>query len=92
MKYKNIIVTGHQRTGTHYITALVSINFLNTKDYTKHYRNHMMPSIAVDPEVAYIYAWRDFYSTAKSIYKFRGRLGLQINSYDEFLNTKYSDM
>ena len=92
MKYKNIQITGHQRTGTHYIAALICTNFLNTKDYVKHYVNHKPPSIVIDDNTAYIYTWRDFENTAKSIFKMRARLGLQVDDYDTFLNTKYSDM
>jgi hypothetical protein len=43
MKY-NIKVCGHRRSGTHYITALISVNFLNTPKYGKIYEKHKTPS------------------------------------------------
>jgi len=92
MIYNNIKITGHQRTGTHYIAALICLNFLDTKEYVKYYANHKMPSMAKNKNIAYIYTWRDFDSTSKSVIKMRGRFGLQTDSYDEFLNTKYSVM
>jgi len=92
MKYKNIKITGHQRTGTHYIAALICTNFLNTEDYVKHYLNHKLPAIATNKHIAYVYTWRDFKTTSKSIFKMRARFGLQVDDYEKFLNTKYSDM
>lgn len=92
MKYNSIRITGHQRTGTHYIAALICTNFLNTKDYVKYYLNHKPPSVATNNNIAYVYTWRDFNNTSRSIFKMRARLGLQVDDYDKFLNTKYSDM
>lgn len=88
MKYKNIVCIGHPRSGTHYITALISTNFLNDPDYLKIYGNHGLPQIACDPNVVYIHIWREFKGVAKSIYVLRESFGLDVDSYV----TRYKDM
>ncbi|MBC8176312.1 MAG: hypothetical protein H8E19_02830 [Deltaproteobacteria bacterium] len=92
MKYKNIVCIGHPRSGTHYITALISTNFLNDPDYLKIYGNHGLPQITCDPNVVYIHIWRAFKEVAKSIYVLKERFGLDVGSYEEFLKTRYKDM
>ena len=92
MKYKEIFCTGHPRSGTHYITALVSTNFQDDSDYLKIYGNHALPRIARDPRVAYIHIWRDFEGVAKSIFVLKERFGLKAADYEAFLKTPYKDM
>jgi hypothetical protein len=92
MKYKEIFCTGHPRSGTHYITALVSTNFQDDSDYLKIYGNHALPRIARDPHVAYIHIWRDFEGVAKSIFVLRERFGLKAANYEAFVKTPYKDM
>ena len=92
MKYRDIVSVGHPRSGTHYITALISTNFLNDPDYLKIYGNHGLPPIACDPSIAYVHIWREFTEVAKSIYMLKERFGLDIGSYEEFLGTLYKDM
>jgi len=92
MKYSNMIVTGHQRSGTHYITALISLNFLNNKDYVKIYKNHQFPNIVRNNNIAYIYTWRDFDSIAKSIFTMRKVFGLNVIDFKTFLEMKYCHM
>ena len=92
MKYSGIVCTGHPRSGTHYIAALISINFLGDEDYLKVYRNHELPEIVQDPNIAYFHIWRDFEGMARSIYVLRERFGLAAGSYEEFLESRYSDM
>ncbi|MCF8142542.1 MAG: sulfotransferase domain-containing protein [Deltaproteobacteria bacterium] len=92
MKYKDIFCTGHPRSGTHYITALISTNFLHDSDYLKIYGNHQLPQVANDPRVAYVHIWRDFEGVAKSIFVLRERFGLKIESYQVFLKTPYKNM
>jgi hypothetical protein len=92
MKYSDIVCAGHPRSGTHYITALISINFLDDVDYLKVYRNHELPQIVRDPDVGYIHIWRDFEGVAKSIYVLRERFGLDVADYEEFIATPYRDM
>ena len=92
MKYKNILCSGHPRSGTHYVTALISVNFLDDEDYLKIYRSHELPEIVQDPDTAYVHIWRDFEGVAKSIYVLRERFCLNAHSYEEFLNSSYKEM
>jgi len=92
MRYRQILCTGHPRSGTHYITALISINFLDDADYLKIYRNHEFPDLVQDANTAYIHIWRDFEGIAKSIYVLKDRFGLDVGSYEEYLKGRYSDM
>lgn len=93
MKYKNIKVTGHQRSGTHYIAKLISLNFLNSSDYSQIYSNHKSPIIVVDQNTLYIYTYRNYLDVAKSIFNMRKSFGLNnVKNFDDFLNKKYRDM
>jgi hypothetical protein len=92
MKYRGILCTGHPRSGTHYITALISINFLDDMDYFKIYRNHEFPDLVKDQDIAYFHIWRDFEAMASSIYILKERFGLRVGSYEQFLKSRYSDM
>ena len=93
MKYDSIVITGHQRTGTHYIAAVICTNFLNTKDYIAHYKNHSLPKTVKNNNIAYIYTWRDFNSVAKSLFNSRKTFGLNnVNNFESFLKSRYCDM
>lgn len=92
MKSKDIFCTGHPRSGTHYITALISTNFLNDSDYLKIYGNHQMPDIVQNSQVAYIHVWRNFEGVAKSLFVMKERFGLKVGNYEMFLETPYKDM
>jgi len=92
MKYTGIFCTGHPRSGTHYITALISTNFLNDSDYLKIYKNHELPGMVQDTDVAYFHIWRAFEGVAKSIFVLKERFGLNIDSYEAFMNRSYSAM
>lgn len=83
---------GHPRSGTHYISALISMNFLDDPDYLKIYGSHVLPRITPDPHMAYIHIWRDFEGVAKSLYILRERFGLKVADYETFLKTPYKDM
>ena len=92
MNYSHIQCTGHPRSGTHYITGLISINFMNGSDYLKIYRNHESPNIVTDPDTAYLHIWRDFQGVAESVYALKERFGLDVESHEAFLRRRYSDM
>jgi hypothetical protein len=91
-RHTGVSCTGHPRSGTHYITALISTNFLNDTDYLKIYKNHELPNIVQDKNVAYIHIWRDFDGTARSVFALKERFGLKTDSYENFLNRSYSAM
>jgi hypothetical protein len=92
MKYDALLCTGQPRSGTHYITALISLNFLNNKDYLKIYRSHESVQLIQNSQTAYFYIWREFEPMAKSIYQLKERFGLKIDSYGVFLRSRYGDM
>ena len=92
MKYKALLCTGQPRSGTHYITAVISYNFLNDKDYLKIYRSHESVRLVQNVETAYFYIWRDFEPMARSIYQLKERFGLKVRSFREFLSRRYCDM
>ncbi len=92
MKFRQIQCTGHPRSGTHYMTGLISTNFLNDPDYLKIYRNHEFPNIVTDSDTVYFHIWRDFEAIAKSIYSLKERFGLTVESYEAFLIRRYCDM
>lgn len=92
MKYDALLCTGQPRSGTHYITALISYNFLDDKDYLKIYRSHESIQLVQNIETAYFYVWRDFEPMAKSIYQLKERFGLKIDRYEAFLRSRYCDM
>lgn len=92
MKFKKVLCTGHPRSGTHYISALISVNFLQDRDYFKIYRNHEFPDLVQDPDVAYVHIWREFVPMAQSIYVLKERFGLCVDSFSDFLNSRYRDM
>jgi hypothetical protein len=95
VKYKKIQVYGHQRSGTHYVSALIERNFFEGSDYLRHYAKnpHALGfEVSVRDEVGYIYVWRDVADVLKSIYKMKSRFSLNADSFDAFLGSNYSDM
>ncbi len=92
MEFNHVACTGHPRSGTHYITGLISTNFLGEIDYLQIYRNHEFPSIATDPNTIYFHIWRDFEGVARSLYMLKERFGLGVERYEDFLKTRYCDM
>ena len=92
MKYEAFLCTGQPRSGTHYITALISYNFLGEKDYLKIYRSHESVQLVQNNETAYFYIWREFEPMAKSVYELKERFGLKVGSFETFLHKRYCDM
>lgn len=95
MRFDNIKVCGHRRTGTHYAAAVISTNFLGSDDYLKIYEKHKTPkklNVTKNPKTAYIVVTRNFEDTAKSIYIMRKRFGLKTKDYKTFLITNYKKM
>lgn len=95
-KYKWIRVYGHQRSGTHYLAALIDKNFYDSAGYLRHYApenpHALFHEVSIRPDVAYVYIWRRFEDVAQSIFRMRNRFGLNVDNFDTFLCTKYSDM
>jgi len=93
MKYTDMNVFGYRRSGTHYITAVLSKNFFDKDGYIKYYQKHKIPNqFSFNNNTVYICVKRKFEDVAKSIFRMRKRFGLKINNYEDFLKTRYSDM
>lgn len=97
-KYNCITVYSHPRSGSHYLTALIAINFFNTENYLPYYGGHgfnfdsTTRKIKRQQNYLFLYIWRDFKDVAKSIFNLRSRFGLDVANFEEFLNTPYSEM
>ena len=94
-----VSVYSHPRSGTHYVTALISTNFYDDDDYMKYCNGHqpfagspLNASFAKGQKKKFIYIHRRFDGVAKSIFILRNRFGLKVNSYDKFLNRTYKSM
>ena len=87
------MIWGHHRSGNHYLAALLDTNFFKTGDYRflLHSRQHVLIS-RIHPDVRYIYIKRNFNDVAKSVYTIRARFGLEVDTYKEFLASRYCDM
>lgn len=96
-KFNSFFLFSHQRSGSHYMAALIAKNFFKKADYLPFYRNHVFgPSveaeIARNPKILYVYAWRSSDPCLRSIFKLKTRFGLKADTYDEFLDTPYNKM
>jgi len=96
-KYDSFFLFSHQRSGSHYIAAILEKNFFKKGDYIPHYRNHIFgpnveAEIARNPKILYVYAWRSSEPCLRSIFKLKTRFGLKVDTYDKFLDTPYSQM
>jgi len=93
MKYNNLNTFGYRRSGTHYITAILSKNFFNKDGYIKYYQKHKIPNqFNFNNNTAYICIKRNFEDTSKSLFKMRKRFGLKENNFEKFLKSSYSKM
>lgn len=82
-------VHGHWRSGAHYLNALLKLNFDHT-DHTP--RGHAFPGKWVVKPGPKFYINRNFDDISLSIWRLRERFGIRVDSYEEFLTTKYRDM
>lgn len=100
MKYTTVKVCSHPRTGSHYITALLSVNFFNSDDYLKLYGGHLPWGMELQPksevrrnkQIGYVYITRNTDDVLNSIFVLRKRFGLKVDDKSTFLNTRYSKM
>jgi hypothetical protein len=90
MKFQGIEFHSHQRSGSHYVAAVITKNFLGTDDYLPYYKNHFIgdhvhQAVWGNPNVAFVYVWRNQESVLSSMWNFRRRLGLtRCESYEDF--------
>lgn len=88
----SLFVYSHPRTGSHYVTALVNVNFFNTDDYMNFYRGHLPFGMSLSPrkivekysDSKFIYIKRNFDDVARSVFKLRNRFGLDVDFFDKF--------
>ena len=100
MQYTTIKVCSHPRTGSHYVTALLSTNFFGSNNYLQYYGGHLpwgMESSAKvevrsNKKIGYVYITRDTDATLHSIFVLRKRFGLVTKDFPTFLQTKYAKM
>jgi hypothetical protein len=92
MKYKAVEVKGHQRAGNHYLAYLINENFFNLPNFYEFFKqgSHVFGNqhIVFKDDVLYIYIHRDFESTAKSLFKIRGRFCIGTENIDDLLSDK----
>ena len=95
MKFDCIKVGTHPRTGTHYLMSLIALNFTSDPvTYERFFWNHdlLAEDFVPEKDVAYITIFRDADDVMDSMWRLRARFGLDVDTYEEFLKTKYKDM
>ena len=91
MRFRDLEIHSHQRSGSHYIAALLCRNFLGTDDYLPYYKNHFIGNdvykrVWENPDVGYVYVWRSREDVLRSMWNFRARLGMSASSESAFSN------
>jgi len=95
--YANVQVMSHPRSGSHYLAALIAANFFDTSNYVQFYGGHRWGEAAEQlvqshANTLFVYTYRVFENVAKSVWVMRRRFGLQAESFEQFLTTRYCDM
>lgn len=85
----NAVIFGHQRSGNHWLAALVAKNIYGRNGYidllaTDH--NHRPYAEKL------IYITRDWRAVLPSVFAMRDRFGLDVNDYGTFFDTRYYEM
>jgi len=88
-----VLLFGHHRSGNHYLAALININFFGKEDYKFLCNSRQHTLIRGIPAIGkYLYIYRNFEDVSKSCFEMRSRFGLDVDTYDEFLNQSYKAM
>jgi hypothetical protein len=84
----------HPRSGSHYIAALIDINFFDGNNYLRHYVGHRLGNDkkVKDKKKAIIYTWREYEATAKSLFGLRHRFGLDEDDFEKFQQRTLKNM
>ena len=87
------LLFGHHRSGNHYLAALLNENFYHFDEYLSLLQSsqHALAR-GIIPNRKYLYIHRNFTDVSKSVFAMRARLGLDVDSYEKFLATRYRDM
>jgi len=88
-----VLIFGHHRSGNHYLSALININFFGKEDYKFlcNSRQHTLIR-GIPGHGKYLYVYRNFEDVSKSCFEMRARFGLDVNTYEDFLSQRYCDM
>jgi hypothetical protein len=86
------LIIGHPRSGSHFLTALIAVNFFNTNNYIQFYGGHADKFRDSFKNKKIIYSWRNFEETSQSIFKIRKRFGICTDNFTEFLNRPLKDL
>lgn len=96
MNYRTVEVKGHQRAGNHYLAYLINENFFELPNFYEFFKNgsHKFGNqhSVFQQDVLYIYIYRDFYTTARSLLKIGGRFSIGTTDINDLLfDKKMSD-
>lgn len=88
------IVYGHQRSGTHYLAALIARNVYGLDDYPHLlFDNHnLLNKSVLEQHSKNIYIRRNREDVLRSVYRLRSRFGLVCDDFDVFVDTPYWEM
>lgn len=98
-KLKRVGVFGHPRSGTNYLSALVSENLLGGGNYRKHYprpysshcaRPHRVFERRDYRDLAVVYIMRETEPVLRSIWSMKQIWGVTSKTYDQFIETPWA--
>jgi hypothetical protein len=97
LRFKEVVVDGHPRTGNHLLLAVIALNFFHIKKYREYkswHRGHEIPPDDWKPRenYGYVIAHRNLNDTLLSLFKIQRRFHLKCNDFIEFCNTPYVQM
>lgn len=84
-------IYGHKRSGNHYLSVLLDRNFLHTGNPLELLAGHgFLHNFELD--VKYLYIERNFTDVMRSLYKYRDRQSLNVDSFEDFMYSTYAEM
>lgn len=95
MRNNKAKVVGHPRSGSHYFTHLIAINFFDGRDHLQYYGGHVSTKehhIKTNTTSRYFYIYRNIEDTMKSMFNMRKRFGLDEDSFEIFKERTMVDM
>ena len=92
---RRVQIVGHQRSGSHYLGALIEQNIFDSTDYVRHMSRtgHPTPKQVnlSDLSTLFIYTHRNFEDTLKSLHKIKDRFKL-VGSFEDFKEKKIGEL
>lgn len=94
MRYKQLEIYCHPRSGSNYLAEVLDLNFFHSGNYHNWYGGHILPdkTLLEKPDTAYIYIYRDFEAVISSVYKLKERFGLNCNNLEGLKASRYKDI